>query len=386
MKYFKICLLVCSCIGLTYLMGCRDSYNFNASDNNIVLTPVPTPPGGGTPSLGSGDGVIDILGVWHCSNDECTWGSVRDTSGAFATNNQWIIDRGDGNPSVNLVILSFVNPLKLLNETTDDITLNGVPRGMTQSVVDFFKNRGIRVILSVGGITYSDEWETVLNSNPAGLAQNAATVAQDLDVGIEIDFETNDPAFYDSLDSFITTYRQLIPYDATGQNHAARLNLDLSAGTRWLTDLSERAATDWLDPADPVLDYANAMVPNKQPRDSADATADWQEHIAGYLTNSPIHPAKLTGSLYIIARNRAPAECNDFINSLQNATNGYVDNVELNSGAGTTGMQGYMFWAAGTPNAQWTNTYPPDNSCEDGIGAAAQAFNLPIPMQPLRQQ
>ena len=30
--------------------------------------------------------------------------------------NRWLIDRGNGQPSVNLVILSFVNPLKLLNK------------------------------------------------------------------------------------------------------------------------------------------------------------------------------------------------------------------------------------------------------------------------------
>jgi hypothetical protein len=37
----------------------------------------------------------------------------------FDTANHWMIDRGDGTPSVNLVVLSFVNPLKLLNQTND---------------------------------------------------------------------------------------------------------------------------------------------------------------------------------------------------------------------------------------------------------------------------
>jgi len=32
---------------------------------------------------------------------------------------------------VNLVVLAFVHPLKLLDQTTDAGTLNGVPRGMT---------------------------------------------------------------------------------------------------------------------------------------------------------------------------------------------------------------------------------------------------------------
>jgi hypothetical protein len=46
-----------------------------------------------------------------------------------------MIDRGDGSgpPSVNLVVLSLVQPLKLLNKTTDSQTLNGVPLGMLRS-------------------------------------------------------------------------------------------------------------------------------------------------------------------------------------------------------------------------------------------------------------
>src|SRR5262249_33465579 len=80
---------------------------------------------------------IQIYGAWHCSNDACTWATVRDMAN-FDTNNHWLIDRGDGRPSVNLVILSFVNPLRLLNQTTDAGDLNGVPRGMTSAVVNYF--------------------------------------------------------------------------------------------------------------------------------------------------------------------------------------------------------------------------------------------------------
>ena len=56
-----------------------------------------------------------VYGAWHCGNDACTWATVRDMTD-FDHNNHWLIDRGDGRPSVNLVILSFVNPLKLLNQ------------------------------------------------------------------------------------------------------------------------------------------------------------------------------------------------------------------------------------------------------------------------------
>jgi hypothetical protein len=49
-----------------------------------------------------------------------------------------LIDRGDGRPSVNIVVLSFLHPLKLLNLTTDATTLNGVPRGMTPTYHKLF--------------------------------------------------------------------------------------------------------------------------------------------------------------------------------------------------------------------------------------------------------
>lgn len=67
--------------------------------------------------------------------------------------NHWLIDRGDGRPSVNLVILSFVNPLRLLHQTIDSATLNGIPRGMTSDIVNYFTAHGVRVMVSIGGIT-----------------------------------------------------------------------------------------------------------------------------------------------------------------------------------------------------------------------------------------
>src|SRR5437762_9799622 len=63
---------------------------------------------------------MQIYGAWHCGNDACTWASVRNMTD-FDTKNHWLIDRGDGSglPSVNLVILSFVNSLRLFNKTND---------------------------------------------------------------------------------------------------------------------------------------------------------------------------------------------------------------------------------------------------------------------------
>ena len=133
---------------------------------------------------------MQVYGAWHCGNDACTWATVRDMTD-FDANNHWIIDRGDGHPSVNLVVLSFVNPLRLENLTNDAGDVNGVPRGMTSQVVSYFTSNGVRVMLSIGGITYTDDWDSALATNPAQLALNAAAVAQQLAVGIEIDYENS---------------------------------------------------------------------------------------------------------------------------------------------------------------------------------------------------
>src|SRR6266699_1655204 len=84
---------------------------------------------------------MQIYGSWHCGNDFCTCASVRDMTD-FDTKNHWLIDRGDGSKlaSVNLVILSFVQPMKLLNKTNDAGDVNGVPVGMNAAVVNYFMN------------------------------------------------------------------------------------------------------------------------------------------------------------------------------------------------------------------------------------------------------
>src|SRR5688572_1306551 len=68
----------------------------NAPNSNAAASETVTPP--------------QIYGVWHAGNDFCIWGSVRTVS-EFDSKNHWIIDRGNGQPSVNIVILSFVHPL-----------------------------------------------------------------------------------------------------------------------------------------------------------------------------------------------------------------------------------------------------------------------------------
>ncbi|HEV2195498.1 MAG TPA: hypothetical protein VGR55_07935 [Candidatus Acidoferrum sp.] len=330
---------------------------------------------------------IEIYGAWHCGNDFCTWGTVRDMTN-FDTNNHWMIDRGDGSPSVNLVILSFVNPLKLLNQTNDSQTANGVPIGMNSAIVSYFTSHNIRVTLSIGGITYTNDWDTALSTNPTQLGTYAAQVAERLGVGIEIDYENNTSPNLTALQSFINAYRAILPYDATGANPAARLTIDLAAGDQYLVPLAAKATADWLNTTNPVLDYANAMVPNKQPPSASAAESNWQQHISGYPRITPpvppLAPAKMTGSLYIVTGKNPAPECTTFSSSLEDSTGTFVQTVAP-AGAGTTpGLLGYMFWAAECQGTHSICTTPP-NTCQGGVGVGAQTYNVPFPMPALRQ-
>jgi hypothetical protein len=329
---------------------------------------------------------ISVYGAWLCGNDACTWASPRDMTD-FDARNRWLVNRGDGVPSVNLVVLSFVQPLKLLNRTTDAQTLNGVPRGMTPEVVNYFKSRGVRVMLSIGGITYTDAWNQALASNATQLGLNAAQVAQTLGVGVEIDYEENTTPNLTGLQAFINAYRSVHPYDATGANHAARLTIDLAAGDRWLIALTRKATADWLNTTTPVLDYANAMVTSKQFNNAADAQSNWQEHIDGKPQYSPPIPplaaAKFTGALYIVTGQSPAPECTNFAGSLISSTGTYVQNVQTRVGS-TNGMLGYMFWAAECPSTRRICTTPP-NTCEGGVGVGGKTYNIPVPMPALRQ-
>ena len=353
----------------------------------LVLLAAAVAVAGGTPAgTAAPPESLEILGAWHCSSDACLWGAER-APADFDYANHWLVDRGDGRPSVNLVVLSFVNPLRLLRGTTDSATLDGVPRGMTQDVVDYFTSKGVRVMLSIGGITYVKDWNQALAEDPALLGRKVAALAQSLGVGIEIDYEENRSPDLEGLEAFVEAFRAEIPYDAAGANPAARLTIDLAAGDRWLIGITRKATAEWLTAPNPVLDYANAMVPNKQPTASA-AIAHWQEHVDGKPQYDPpilpLAPAKFTGSLYLAGAAKPRPECVNFAKSLQKATGDFVRNVQPN-GAGTTGgMLGFMFWAAERASSRGLTTAPP-NTCEGGVGAAATQYGVPVPMAPLRQ-
>jgi len=323
---------------------------------------------------------MQIYGVWHCSSDACSWAAAPNMT-TFDTQNHWIIDRGNGQPSVNLVVLSFVNPLKLMNLTTDSTNTKGIPNGMTTAVVNYFASKGVRVMMSIGGVSYTKDWDKVLGGNPTQLGINAANAAKQFNVGMEIDYEKSSNPNLTGLQKFVTAYRSVIPYDATGANNAARLTIDLGNDDLFLTALANYATTNWLKTNAPVLDYANAMVASQHTGVTTLETG-WQQHVDGVSGSvPPLAPAKMTGSLWLIG---GQPNCDNFSNSDQNTAASFVENLAP-AGAGTTaGMLGYMFWAAGCQGNGTGCTFPP-TTCENGMGGAMTAFSVPVPMPALRQ-
>src|SRR3954462_3578949 len=326
---------------------------------------------------------MQVYGLWHCYTDACSWASVPDMT-TFDTNNHWIIDRNMDNtyhPSVNVVVLSFVDPVKLMNKTNDSADVNGIPIGMNTAVINYFQSHGIRVMMSIGGFSYTSHWDKALKANPTQLGINAANAAKQFNVGMEIDYEKSSNPNLTGLQQFVSAYRSVMPYDASGSNFAARLTIDIGDGDTYLTAIANYAVTNWLQPSSPVLDYANAMV-GSQKASVATLESGWQQHVAG-LSGSvpPMAPAKLTGSLWLIG---GKPNCNNFSNSDQNTAASFIQNLAP-AGAGTsTGMLGYMFWAAGCQGNGTGCTFPP-TTCENGMGGAATAFSIPIPMAALRQ-
>ena len=321
---------------------------------------------------------MQVYGVWHCYSDACSWASVPNMT-TFDTDNHWLIDRGNGSPSVNLVVLSFVDPVKLMNLTTDSTTNAGIPIGMTTSVINYFASKGIRVMMSIGGASFTSHWDKALGRNPTQLGINAANAARQYNVGMEIDYEKSSNPNLTGLQKFVSAYRSVLPYDPTGNNHAARLTIDLGNDDLYLTALADYAATNWLTTGNPVLDYANAMVASQRASISSLETG-WQQHVDGTSSVPPLAPARLTGSLWLIG---GQPDCDNYSSSDQETAANFVETVPTVLPNTSNGMLGYMFWAAGCQGNGTGCTFPP-NTCEGGVGVGATSLNIPIPMPTLR--
>ena len=329
---------------------------------------------------------MQVYGLWHCYSDACSWASVPNMT-TFDTDNHWIIDRNMDNtfhPSVNVVVLSFVDPVKLMNLTNDSSTVNGIPMGMNTSVINYFQSRGIRVMMSIGGFSFISHWDKALKANPTKLGINAANAAKRFNVGMEIDYEKSINPDITHLQNFVSAYRSVVPYDSTGSNFAARLTIDLGNDDLFLTALANYATTHWLTTSSPVLDYANAMVASQNTVVSTLETG-WQQHVQGTSSVPPLAPAKLTGSLWVVGNNPIPNCIGPFSNSDQDPAFNFVSTIPA-SGAGTSsGMLGYMFWGGGCQGNGTVCTYPP-NTCQAGVGAGGTTFNIPTGTFALRQQ
>lgn len=329
---------------------------------------------------------MQVYGLWHCYTDACSWASVPNMT-TFDTDNHWIIDRNMNNtyvPSVNVVVLSFVNPVKLMNLTNDSGDVNGIPVGMTSAVVSYFQSRGIRVMFSIGGACYTKLWDKALSSNPTQLGTNAANAAKQFSVGVEIDYEKSSNPNLTGLQAFVTAYRKVIPYDPTGQNYAARLTIDLGNDDQYLSPLAQYATTNWLSTNNPVLDYANAMVASQKTTVGTLETG-WQQHVQGYGSVPALAPAKLTGSLWAVGNNAIPNCIGPFPSSDQEAAYSFLSTIAPSGSGTTSGMLGYMFWGGGCQGNGTVCTYPP-NTCQVGMGGGAASFNVPTGTFALRQQ
>lgn len=334
-------------------------------------------------SQGNAQTPITVYSAWHCTADYCTWATAEDST-TFDNQNRWMIDRnmdGSYHPSVNNVTFSFVQPVTLMNNTTDSGDINGIPTGMDTAAVSYFENRGVRVQFSIGGQTYTSDWDTALATNPTALGTNAANAAKLFNVGFEIDYENNKNPNLTGLQAFVSAYRAVLPYDPTGNNQPARLTVDLGQGDTYLTAIANYASTNWLTTSNPVLDYASAMV-SSQNETVSNMEKYWIQHVNGYNGVPPVAPAKLTVSLWLTG---SDAQCNNFASSNQNTSSSWVESVKP-AGAGTSiGLEGYTFWAAGCQGTSTKCTFPP-NTCQNGMGVAATQFNIPVPMPALRQQ
>jgi len=231
-----------------------------------------------------------LFGLWYCGDDACDWAKEPDLNKAA-----WIVNRGDGKPTVNVIIFSFLDPLALLQQTTNEQFQDGVPKGMTEKVVQFFQQKGISVMFSIGGEVFSSngKWDNALH-DPVTLAKNAAQISKKFGVGMEIDYESDSGTVLPNLDKFVQTYRSIIPQSETPSSY---LTVDTGAGTGYLTGIS-KLSIQWLNAS--YVNWANAMVTGSPYGSLGDATQYWQQHLDGanWAGITPINPDNLIVSLY----------------------------------------------------------------------------------------
>jgi len=236
-----------------------------------------------------------------------------------------MIDRGDGKPTFTLVIFAFVDPLKLMKNTTDGGTVNGVPKGMTKDVVSYFTSKNVSVMFSIGGADAGSAWDSALE-NPTQLAKNAAAMAKEFDVGVEIDYESENSKSVTALDTFVKTYRSLVP--ATSKGTLGFLTVDLGSDLTWLIGEAKSTAT-WL--ASGEVQWKNAMV-DTGISNINQATQRWNQHLKGASGVPAVQPQELGVSLF------ESNGCSSYTTLLSDSVNWVKQN----------NIRGLFFWASGS--------------------------------------
>jgi len=253
-----------------------------------------------------------VLQVWYGGDDECNWAETASTSRI-----SWILNRGDSKPTANVICFAFVQPSLLAASTS------GVPSAMI-SAISYFQNAGILVVLSIGGASYVGDFEDVLNSasSTQSLAENAASVASQYHVGIEIDFEPNDISPYeDNLALLVSTYRGIIPYSASGAPESV-LNIDVGPSSGWPAGMSAFVSAHLSS-----FNWANAMVNNVHCESSSTTSGYWESQISAGITAD-----KLVGSIW------AEDRCENCSTTVAGDVTWAVSN----------GLRGVSYWALGS--------------------------------------
>jgi hypothetical protein len=227
---------------------------------------------------------------------------------------------------------------------------------MTADIVNWFKAAGIRVMVSIGGITYTDAWSQALAQNATLLGQKAAALATQLGVGVEIDYEANTNANLAGLQSFITAYRSIHPYDATGADPTARLTIDTAAGDRWLIGINQKATADWLR-----TDVRCSTTRTRWSRPPAERELRPGELAGAHRREAAVQPARRAarpGEVHRLAVPRrgfaGPPGVHELRGIGDESHADYVQRVLPNPAlAGRTpGLLGFMFWAAERPSTR----------------------------------
>jgi len=283
------------------------------------------------------DTLASVYSIWHCGSD-CAWTSKPDLSSSA-----WILNRGDGKHTTDLVILSFMDPIALVNGQNTGGYTNGVPNGMIQSYT-YFTSVGIRVIFSIGGASWSQRFVNALNQNAAQFAKNAAACALKYNVGIEIDVEVDSGSYSSQLTTFVNTYRDAIPYNGSpdAPSHTL-LTIDVGSGTDYLGAIAS-LARGWV--SSNKINWLNAMVDESPWSNINSATKEWQQHLSAGL------PANR-----LIVSHFGSNTCKTYAGVLEDTV----------SWVKSKGVKGISFWAAGQGGGEFVS------NCA-GIEQGSKAF------------